>query len=381
MRIRKILFGIIAASAAAAALLLVSRNMPGALSGKSGAATAAVARPAMPVPVTAVIRKTIPIYLDYAARTEAIQSVTLQAKVSGYLLKQVAPEGSDVKAGDLLYKIDPRDYQAALDQAQAQANRDAAALTYATANLKRGTQLAHTGFLAKDTFDQRSSAREQAAAALAMDKAAVRSAEINLGYTEIRAPFAGRIGRNQAPLGTLVSPAKTVLNTLVQLNPIYVTFNPSETDLAAIDAALARGKVQADILLPGQTKWIHRGELSFLDNRVDQSTGTIAARALIANSDFSLLPGQYVRIRLHVGEVPNALMIPQTALGSNQLGKYVYVVSKTDTAEQHLVSLGPTDGGLVTIVKGVAEGDKVINGNLQKIGPGSPVRPVSEKMK
>ena len=160
-----------------------------------------------------------------------------------------------------------------------------------------------------------------------------------------------------------------------------ISFELEEADIARFHAALARGKVQADILLPGQTKWIHRGELSFLDNRVDESTGTIAARALIANSDFSLLPGQYVRIRLHVGEVPNALMIPQTALGSNQLGKYVYVVSKASTAEQHLVSLGPTDGGLVTIVKGVAEGDKIIDGNLQKIGPGSPVHPVLEKMK
>src|SRR6185437_5205619 len=139
MRIRKILFGIMAAGAAAVALLLVSRNMPGASGGKSGTATAAVARPAMPVPVVSVIRKTIPLYLDYAARTEAIQSVTLQAKVSGYLLKQVAPEGSDVKAGDLLYKIDPRDYQAALDQARAQADRDVAALTYASVNLQRGT--------------------------------------------------------------------------------------------------------------------------------------------------------------------------------------------------------------------------------------------------
>jgi multidrug efflux system membrane fusion protein len=381
MRIRKIFFGTLALGAAAAALLLVSRSMPGASGGKSGAATAAVAMPAMPVPVTPVVKKTIPIYLDYAARTEAIQSVTLQAKVSGYLLKQVAPEGSDVKAGDLLYKIDPRDYQAALDQVKAQADRDAAALAYANGNLTRGTQLAHSGFLAKDTFDQRASARDQARAALAMDKAAVMSAEINLGYTEIRAPFAGRIGRNQAPLGTLVSPANTVLNTLVQLTPIYVTFNPSETDLAAIDAALARGKVQADIMLSGETKWIHRGTLSFLDNRVDQATGTIAARAIIANADFSLLPGQYVRVRLHIRDEPNALMIPQTALGSSQLGKYVYVVSKTNTAEQHLVSLGPTDGGLVTIVKGVAEGDKIIDGNLQKIGPGSPVRPLPGKTK
>ena len=335
--------------------------------------------PAMPVPVAKVIKKTIPIYLDYAARTEAIQNVTLEAKTYGYLQRQVVPEGADVKAGDLLYKIDPRDNQAALDQVKAQAARDVAALDYARGNLNRGTQLARSGFLAKDSFDQRQSALLQAQAALAMDKAAIHTAEINLSYTEIRAPFAGRIGRNQAALGTLVSAGSTVLNTLVQLDPIYVAFNPSETDLAAIQQALVAGKVETDILLPGETEPHYHGELSFLDNVVDRATGTIAARATIGNADHSLLPGQYVRVRLHLKEEPNALMVPQTALGSSQLGKYVYVIGKGDTAEQRLVSLGPTDGGLVTIVKGVAEGDRIIDGNLQKIGPGARVRPLPIK--
>ena len=240
----------------------------------------------------------------------------------------------------------------------------------------RGTQLAKTGFLAKDTYDQRQSTKGQAEAALAMDKALVHTAEINLAYTEIHAPFAGRIGRNQAPLGALVTSANTVLNTLVQLAPIYVTFNPSETDLIEINEALKAGPVKADILLPGETVPHHFGTLSFLDNAVDRATGTIAARASIANADYSLLPGQYVRVRLHVGEEPNALLVPQTALGSSQFGKYLYVVSKSDTAEQRIVSLGPSDGELVTVTKGVAEGDQVINGNLQKVGPGSPVRPL-----
>lgn len=373
MRIRNLLLGATAVAALAAAALLLAREGSDIFGDKTDA-RAAPAMPAMPVPVAKVIKKTVPIYLEYSARTEAIQNVTLQAKVSGYLLQQVAPEGTDVKAGDLLYKIDPRDYQAALDQARAQADRDVAALTYASANLSRGTQLAQTGFLAKDSFDQRESTKSQAQAALAMDKALVHTAEINLGYTEIRAPFAGRIGRNQAPLGTLISPANTVLNTLVQLDPIYVTFNPSETDLATIEKAEKQGKVKVDILLPGETVAHHFGTLSFLDNVVDRATGTIAARASVDNADFSLLPGQYVQARVHLGEDSNALMVPQTALGSSQFGKYIYVVSQNGTAEQRIVSLGPTDGELVTVTKGVAEGDQVINGNLQKIGPGSPVR-------
>jgi multidrug efflux system membrane fusion protein len=198
-----------------------------------------------------------------------------------------------------------------------------------------------------------------------MDQAAVRTAEINLGYTKIRAPFAGRLGRNQASVGALISVAGAPLNTLVQLDPIYVTFNPSETDLVAIQRARTAGKVTADILLPGETQARHGGELTFIDNAVDRSTGTIVARATIGNADLGLLPGQYVRIRLAIRTESEALK-PEAALGSSQLGKYVYVVGEGNKVDQRLVSLGPSDGGLVTVLKGVSEGERVINGNLPK---------------
>lgn len=371
------LFGLVVAGLGGAALL----RGPG-LSGSFGEAraneakaAAPAAMPAMPVPVALVVRKNLPVTLDYAARTESPQNVALQVRVSGYLDKQVAADGADVKAGDLLYKIDARDYQAALDQARANEQRESAALDYARLNLQRGGQLAQTGFLAKDSYDQRTSTLKQAEAGVAAAKAAVRAAELNLDYTEIRAPFSGRLGRNQAPVGALVSPSGGALNTLVQLDPIYVTFNPSETDLSAIDVARKIGPVRAEIFVGDKSASSRWGELTFVNNSVDAATGTISARVTVDNHDFSLLPGQYVRLRLHLRDDPNALMAPAAAVGSSQMGKFLYVVGKDNVVEQRMVSLGATQNGLIAITHGVHEGDQIIAGNLQKIGPGMPVAP------
>ena len=342
------------------------------------AAAAPSGPPAMPVPVTSVTKRTIPVYLEYSARTESIREVSLQAKVAGYIQSQPAADGADVKEGDLLYKIDERDYRAALDQAKAQAQRNLAALGYARSNFNRGDELVKTGFLAKDNYDQRVSTLGQSEASVAMDNATVRSAEINLAYTDIRAPFSGRLGRNRAPVGTLVGGSGFTLNTLVQLDPLYVTFNPSERDLGVIQTARGARKVVANVSLPDDPSMTYSGELTFIDNGVDRATGTITARATVPNPKFTLLPGQYVRVRLHVRDESDALLVPQTALGSSQLGKYVYVVSADGKAEQKIVSLGPSDGDSVSVI-GLAENDRVITGNLQKIGPGSPVAPIAQQ--
>ncbi len=369
----KILLGSTAVVCAGAAFVAASLG-----TGPVVAAPPPGAPPAMPVPVTKIETRTIPVYLEYSARTESIREVSLQAKVAGYIQSQPAVDGADVKDGDLLYKIDDRDYRATLDQAKAQAQRNVAALNYAKSNFNRGDELVKTGFLAKDNFDQRASTLGQSEASVAQDNAAVRSAEINLAYTEIRAPFPGRLGRNRAPVGTLVGASGFTLNTLVQLDPLYVTFNPSERDLNLIQTARIEHKVIADVSVPDDNSARYSGELTFIDNGVDRSTGTITARATVPNPKFTLLPGQYVRVKLHVRDQPDAMLVPQVAIGSSQLGKSVYVVGADGKAAQKIVSLGPTDGELVSVT-GLVASDQVITGNLQKIGPGSPVAPLSPK--
>ncbi len=365
--------GTAAALAALALATIVGVRTADDRRGDAKAAAPAAVMMAMPVPVFAVVKKNLPIYLNYPGRIEAVRAISLQARIPGYIDKQVAVDGADVKAGDLLYEIDPRDLQAALDSARAQAQRDAASLSYARGNFARGQDLLKSGYVAKDAFDQRSSTMRAAEAALAVDQAAVEAATLNLGYAEIRAPFAGRLGRNQAAKGALVGPSTGALNTLVQLDPVYVTFNPSESELREIETARAAGKVEAEVSTPGEPSVTRKGMLTFLDNVIDRSTGTIVARVTIENRDFALLPGQYVHVRLLIRDQRDALMAPVAALGSNQMGKYVYVVGQDDKAELRPLELGPADGPLVSVVKGLSEGDRVIVGNLQKIGPGSPV--------
>ena len=332
----------------------------------------------MPVPVAPVTKRTIPVIKDYIGTTEALRNVTLQAQVTGYLQSQLVSDGSDVAGGTLIYRIDPRNFQASLDQARAQKARDAASLAYAQANQHRNELMVAHGDVSRDAYQLATSSMHQAKATLLSDKASVELARINLGYTMIRAPFAGRLSRSQVYTGTLIS-SGTVINTLVQLDPLYATFNPAESDLPAIETARKKGPVLARVHLPGRGSPGYKAVLTFLDNSVDRSTGTVTARVTLRNPDKTLIPGEFVHILLDVGEHPDALLVPQVAVGSSEIGKYVYVVGKDSRVEMRLVALGIELGALVEVTKGVREGEEVITGNLQKIGPGMPVAPILPK--
>lgn len=329
------------------------------------------------VPVTPVAKQTVPLYLNYVGATEAVRSVTLEAQVTGYLLKKAVPDGADVTAGELLYQIDPANYQAALDQAKAQAKRDKAALDYAKANQQRNLALKNKGAVSLDAMQLATSTAEQDEAALAADQAAIETAQINLKHTQIRAPFAGRLSYARAHRGTLITAAGVPINTLVQLDPIYATFNPPDTDLPEIQKYQAKGPIPAEVIVGEGTTRHYQGRLTFLDNSVDRSTGTITARATIDNPDRTLLPGQFVRVRLHVADQPNTLLVPQAAVGSSQLGKYLYVVGKGDKVERRYVTLGQQYRTMVAVQKGVTAGELVVTGNLLRVGPGTVVKPTT----
>jgi multidrug efflux system membrane fusion protein len=365
--------GLAAISCALAVVGIVLLNR----SGHSASEVIKVDTPALAVPVAPVIERTVPVWLDFVGTTEAIRFVTLEAKVTGYLVDRPVNDGEDVQKGQLLYRIDQRDYRAALDQVTAQANHDAAAYDYSRLSYGRNKTLTASGWVARDTFDQSTSTLRQSQATLAADAAAIQVANLNLQYTEIRAPFSGRLGRSLVHEGTLINAASTQINTLVQLDPIYVTFNPSETDLALLGDYRAGSVISAEVTTPDEAGKRYTGALTFLDNSVDRNTGTIVARATIGNPDHSLLPGAFVHVRLHVADHPETLLVPQVAVGSSQFGKYVYVAENGKTA-QRMVTTGATYGDLVVITKGVNAGKQVIVGDLQKLAPGMPVRAMPE---
>lgn len=330
--------------------------------------------PPAPLKVQAltVAPRTVPVYRSYPALTEAVKSVAIQARVTGYLLEQGAADGSDVGPGALLYRIDARDYQASLAQAKGALDQSRASLEYSRVSQGRNGALVRDGWVSHDAFDQSNSTFRQGQATLASSMALFQQATLNLSRTEITAPFAGRLSRTQAFEGSLISVAGATLNTLVQLDPIYVSLNPAEVDLDAITRTQAHAPIEAAVAVgiaaPG-----HSGPVTFIDNQVDHATGTILVRATIGNPDHVLLPGQYVTARLHLGDQVGALLVPQAAVGAAQIGRFLMIAGEDGKVEQRIVKLGDNDGNDVVVTDGLKTGERVITEQLQKLKPGTPV--------
>jgi multidrug efflux system membrane fusion protein len=294
--------------------------------------------------------------------------------VTGYLVEQGAIDGADVAADALLYRIDPKDYQDASAQAKAQLAGANASLQYSRVSQERNQTLVRQGWVSKDAFDLVDSTLHQGEASVANNDAALKQAELNLSRTEVRAPFAGRISASQVFTGSLINVAGATLNTLVQLDPIYVSFNPAEINLPAITSEQKRAPIEAAVSQNGDTQ-SHTGTLTFIDNQVSQSTGTILLRATITNQDHALLPGEYVTVTLHLGDLQDAVLVPQSAVGSTQIGKTLMIVGDGNKVEQRIVKLGDSKGEMIVVTDGLKPGERVITGQLQKIKAGALVQP------
>jgi multidrug efflux system membrane fusion protein len=333
--------------------------------------------------VAEVTRKKVPVMAEFVGDTTAVKSVDIRARVEGYLEERRFTEGDDVKTGDVLYVLDQRPFQSALDEAEGQLAKDKATLAYAQRELKRYRTLVEKGDVSRETFSKVQTNAETAAADVEADEAAVKEAALNLSYATISAPFDGRIGQTLVNEGNLVSAQNTKLTTLVQLDPIYAVFNPSDEDLAktagfqAGGAALpaAAAPLPVDLILPGKTLYAHQGTLDFVNNEVDPKTGTLTMRATFPNPDNRLLPGEFVRVQVHVAEDADALLIPQDGIAEDQEGRFAWVVDGSNKVQQRPVTTGPSYGSLQLIQQGLEPGERVVVSGLQDLQPGMTVAP------
>jgi RND family efflux transporter MFP subunit len=399
----------------------------------------AVPAPKAPaVTVVAVAQRAVPVYGQYVGQTEAIRTVEIRARVEGFLERQVVPDGADVKEGDVLFVIDSRPFEATLRQAQANVARDSAQLSQteaaliqreadvqqAQANLERDlaqlenarTQerryrtLLQQELVAHEQYDQfrtnmtaleatvqaDRAASENARAALAAaratienaraviraDEAAVDSARLQLGYTTIRSPLDGRMGRAEVRVGSLVGKSdSTLLATVSTLDPMYVNFSVSEREALQVwrrrpaEMQARPGASGITITLPDDTAYAHAGRLDFVDRAVDPRTGTLALRAAFSNPERLLRPGQYVRLRALLEERAGALLVPQAAVQESQGSASLFVVGRDQTVQARTVRLGPRVGTLWVVEDGVRPGERVVVKGLQQVRAGMRVEP------
>lgn len=355
-----------------------------ACDGSDGSAEANAAPPPPPeVTIAAPLVRRLTEWDEFTGRFEPIQQVDIRARVSGYLQEIGFEDGDDVAAGQLLFVIDPRPYQATVDQVKAQIEQAQSRLTLAQLEQSRAAQLVTTSAVAKATLDQRNAELQAARAALASAEAELRQAELNLGFTRVAAPFAGRASARRVDVGNLVND-ETLLTTVVQLDPIYLAFDMSESDFLAYQREVARGHLPStrnretlvEAHLTDEREWLHKGTMSFVDNIVEQGTGTIRARGVFPNSEGLITPGQFGRIRIPGSPEYDAILIPDSAIVTDQSRKMVFAVDAEGTVHPKVIRPGPSQpGGLRIVRNGLEASDRIVINGLLRARPGAKVTP------
>ncbi|MFN8092860.1 MAG: efflux RND transporter periplasmic adaptor subunit [Vicinamibacteria bacterium] len=338
------------------------------------AAGAAGGPPPAPVVAARVESRDVPVEALAIGTVEAYSTVALRPQVSGPIASVHFAEGADVKASDLLFTIDPRPFQATLSQAESALARDRAQAKNAAAEAERAESLFRQGILSKEQHDSAHASAEALAATVQADEAAVQNARLQVSYTSVRAPVSGRTGAVLVQAGNVVQAVTGgPLVVINQVEPVYVSFALPEPRLAELRRAAAGGKLPVQAILAGDPKGPAEGQLSFVDNQVDRSTGTFRLKATFANRDRRLWPGQFVNARIVLDVRRNAVVAASAAVQSGQQGTYVFVVKPDHTAEMRRVTTGPAAGDDVVIEKGLSPGETVVTDGHVRVVPGAPV--------
>ncbi len=348
-----------------------------------------VAPPPPKVDVATPVQRPVTRYIEATGNTAPIKSVDLVARVQGFLQSIDYQDGSFVKQGTQLFTIEPETYKLKLEQAQAAETGAQASLRQAEADYKRQAELVQRQVVSQSTLDTSTSNRDNAQANLQQAQANTRIAQVNYSYTKVTAPFDGIVSAHMVSVGELVGVSSpTQLATIVAMDPIYVNFTVNEQDVLRIRAeATRRGLTPADMKqfpiqvgLQTETGYPHEGKLDYVSPTLNQSTGTLAVRGLVPNDKRVLLPGYFVRVRVPFSQEKDSLLVPDTALGSDQGGRYLLVVKGDNVVEPRKVQIGPADNGLRVIESGLKPEDRVVIAGLLRVIPGQKIDPQVTKI-
>jgi multidrug efflux system membrane fusion protein len=320
----------------------------------------AKAVPAVPVTAAKATVRDMPILLEVPGRAEAYASVTLKSRLDGQVTAVLYSEGQRVSHGAVLVRLDPGDFDARLLQAEANLARNGAQLAKARADVERYLALQRRGFVSEEKVNELRTAEAAAAATVKADRAAVELARRQLAYATIRAPFAGVVGARLVFPGSAIKVNETALAVVNRVRPLYVTFSVPEKHLPRLRSAMRKGELQATVRIPGDQEQPLQATVSFLDNSVDASTGTIQMKALLENGEEQLTPGQFVNVSLALDTLVNAVVVPAEAVQQGPDGAFLFVVRPDSTVEPRKIEVGASDRGLTAISKGIAVDETVV---------------------